>query len=128
MKTVARYSMLSEAHIALTRLHSAGVDAVIRDEFTITCDWFMSNAIGGVKIEVVEEDVAAAAEILRMPAPDEGVLKCPHCGGNDLAVRTLSVLGAALIILKVPIPLAYATVDCRRCGRAHYVRLDGARK
>ena len=125
MKTVASFLTVAEAHVALTRLHSAGLDAVIRDEFMVTFDWLCSNAIGGVKIEVVEEDVAAAREILALPASEEGVIHCPHCGSHDTRVRVLSVWGAICLALKLPIPMTRAIVDCRRCAKTHDVAIDG---
>jgi len=103
MKAVASFSTLAEAHLALTRLESAGVEAVIRDEFMVTADWLCSNATGGVKIEVVEDDFAAARAILALPAPEAGVLQCPHCGSHDLHVRVLSVLGVICVLLKLPL-------------------------
>jgi hypothetical protein len=126
MKTLAAYSTVTEAHVALCRLQSAGVEGVIRDEFMVTCDWLASNAVGGVKIEVIEEDFEAAREILLLPPPETGILVCPHCGASDTTVRTLSVFGAACIVLKLPFPMTRAIVDCRRCGKTHDVRMDGS--
>lgn len=49
MKKVAAFSTPAEAHVALTRLESAGIHAVVRDEFTVTFERFYSNANGGRK-------------------------------------------------------------------------------
>jgi hypothetical protein len=125
MKTIAAYSTPTEAHIALTRLASAGVDAAIRDEFTVTFGWWYSNAVGGVKIEVVEDDVADAREILALLPPEEGVLRCPFCGSRDIGVRVLSVFGAVCVFFKLPIPMTRAIVDCRACRKTHDVAIDG---
>lgn len=125
MKTIAAFSTPTEAHLALTRLQSAGIAAAIRDEFTVTFDWFMSNAIGGVKIEVPDEEVGAALEILRLPPPEEGVLRCPYCGSSDTSVRVLSVFGAVCLVLKIPIPMTRAVVDCRSCKKTHDAAIDG---
>jgi hypothetical protein len=125
MKTIAAFSTPMEAYLVLARLHSAGIDAVIRDEFLVTVDWFCSNAIGGVKIEVVEEDVDAAREIVRLPPPEEALLRCPYCGSSDTRVRVLSVFGAICIMLKLPIPMTRAIVDCRACRKTHDVAIDG---
>jgi hypothetical protein len=126
MKVVASFSTPAEAHVALTRLNSAGIDAAIRDEFTVTFDWLMSNAIGGVKIEVPDGDASAAREILALRPPEEGVLRCPHCGSVDTRVRVLSVFGAVCIMLKLPIPMTRAIVDCRSCRRTHDVARNGS--
>src|SRR5438874_564570 len=125
MKVVASFSTPTEAHVAMTRLASAGIYAGIRDEFTITFDWFMSNAIGGVKIEVADEDFSTARDILALPPSEEGVLGCPHCGSSDTRVRVLSVFGAVCIVLKLPIPMSRAIVDCRACSKTHDVAMNG---
>lgn len=125
MKTVAAFSTPAEAHVVLTGLESAGIQAVIRDEFTVTLDWYMSNAIGGVKIEVPEEDAVAALQILRLPPSESGVLRCPHCDSSDTSVRVLSVFGVICIVLKLPMPMTRAVVDCRRCKKTHWVAING---
>lgn len=125
MKTIASFSTPAEAHVAMSRLISAGIAAAIRDEHTIALDWLVSNAIGGVKIEVPEDEVAAAREILELPPPDAGVLRCPYCGSHEAQVRVLSAFGAACVILKLPIPLPSATVDCRNCKKSYKVALNG---
>jgi hypothetical protein len=125
MKVVSTYSTPAEAHVALSRLESAGIDAVIRDEFTVTFDWFYSNAIGGVKIEVVEEDETAAREILALPPSEDGLIHCPHCGSADSSVRVLSVFGAFCAFVGIPIPMTRAWVDCRSCKNTYDVPLNG---
>ena len=125
MKIVSTYSTPAEAHVALSRLESAGIDAVTRDEFTVTFNWFYSNAIGGVKIEVIDEDAAAAREILTLPPAEDGLIRCPHCGSADSSVRTLSVFGAFCLVFKIPIPMTRAFVDCRSCKKTFDVPLNG---
>lgn len=125
MKTIAAFSTPAEAHVVLTRLQSAGIRAAIRDEFTVTFDWFMSNAIGGVKIEVPEDDFEAALQILALPPSDEGVLRCPYCGSSDTAVRVLSAFGVICMLLKLPIPMTRVVVDCRSCKKTHDAAIDG---
>ena len=41
-------------------LEGSGIDAVVRDGNTVAADWALSNAIGGVKVDVAEEDAALA--------------------------------------------------------------------
>ncbi|MGC4072780.1 MAG: DUF2007 domain-containing protein [Nibricoccus sp.] len=125
MRVVAAYSTPSEAHIARSRLESAGINAVVRDEFTVTFNWLYSNAVGGVKIEVIDEEEAAAREILGLPASEPGLILCPHCGSPDSSVRVLSVFGAICIFLKIPIPMTRAFVDCRSCKKTYDVPISG---
>ncbi len=125
MRTVAAYSTPAEAHVAITRLESAGIVAGIRDEIMITLDWTVSNAVGGVKIEVPDEEAEAAREILGLTPPEEGVLHCPHCGAADGRVRVLSGFALVCVLVKLPIPMTRAVVDCRRCRKCYDVPRDG---
>ncbi len=125
MRVVSTFSTPAEAHVALSRLESAGIKAVVRDEFTVTFNWLYSDAIGGVKLEVPDDDEAAAREILALPASEPGLIQCPHCGSSHASVRTLSVFGAVCLLFKIPVPMTRAFVDCRSCGKTHDVPLDG---
>ncbi|EIP96786.1 hypothetical protein OpiT1DRAFT_01210 [Opitutaceae bacterium TAV1] len=125
MRTVATFSTPAEAHMAATRLESAGIPVFIRDENTVTFDWLLSNAVGGVKIEVEEDDWADARRILTLPQSEKGILACPFCGSGDTRVRVLNAWGAVCMMLKLPFPQRRATVDCMNCRRTHRVRIDG---
>ena len=125
MRVVATYSTPAEAHVALSRLESAGIQAAVRDEFTVTFNWLYSDAVGGVKLEVPDDDAPDAREILALPAPEPGLIQCPHCGSPHASVRTLSVFGAFCLLLKIPIPMTRAFVDCRSCGKTYDVPLNG---
>jgi len=125
MKTIATFSTPAEAHLALARLASAGIEAAVRDEFTVELNWLYSNAVGGVKIEVFGEDVADARAILALRPTEEGLLRCPFCGSSDTTVRVLNAFGALCIFLKLPIPMTRAVVDCRACRKTHDAAIDG---
>lgn len=62
--TVARCSLPVEAYAIRLRLESAGIPVVLADEFTVTMDWLLSNAIGGVKVQVREDDLRQANQVL----------------------------------------------------------------
>ncbi|GAL10927.1 hypothetical protein JCM19233_1912 [Vibrio astriarenae] len=64
MIVVARFSFPHEAHIAKANLESAGIESFIADEHTVNTQWLYSNAIGGVRLMVSEEDLEEATEIL----------------------------------------------------------------
>jgi hypothetical protein len=70
MVVVATFSKPEEAHLLRMRLEAGGIQAFIRDENTIQIDWLYSNALGGVRVEVAEEDEAADRELL---AADHGL-------------------------------------------------------
>ncbi|MBW8782506.1 MAG: DUF2007 domain-containing protein [Verrucomicrobia bacterium] len=64
MKTIAAFSKAEDAHLLRARLEGNGIAAYVRDEYMVTLDWMYSNAIGGVKVEVSDEDYPAAVEFL----------------------------------------------------------------
>lgn len=125
MKTVAAFSTPAEAHLAVSHLAGSGVTAVIRDEYMVTVDWFTSNAIGGVKVQVDEADWIDAREILAVPHAGDGLIRCPFCGSGDTKVRVLSLRAAVCMLFNLPIPLKRASVDCMDCKKTHSVRIDG---
>ncbi len=125
MKTVAAYDTPMEAHLARAKLEGSGIDAELRDENFVTFNWLGSYAVGGVRVQVPDGDVPVAREILGLPPEAEALLRCPHCGSSDTHVRPLSVFGAICLLLKLPIPMTRAIVDCHAGRRTHDAPLDG---
>ena len=68
--TVRQFRDLPEALLAKGSLESAGIEAYLIDDNMIRMDWFISNLLGGIKLKVRPEDVAAANEILDQPPPE----------------------------------------------------------
>lgn len=62
--TLRQYVSAQEAWLAKSVLDSAGIRCFLFDENVVRLDWFLSNAIGGIKLRVRQEDVAAAAALL----------------------------------------------------------------
>ena len=60
MLTVARLETPEEAHLLRNYLEAEGITAFLFDEFTIQVAWYLSNAIGGVRIVVQEGDCGDA--------------------------------------------------------------------
>jgi hypothetical protein len=64
MVTIASLSKPEEAHMLRMRLEAAGFPAYVQDEHLIQIDWLLSNAIGGVRVQVAEDDLPAVKEFL----------------------------------------------------------------
>ncbi|GEM_PF-1517613 len=62
--TLTKCSLPGEAHAIRVRLESEGVPVFLFDEFTVTMDWLLSNAIGGIKVQVPEPHLERARTIL----------------------------------------------------------------
>ncbi len=62
--TLRTYINPIDAELARTQLDLAGIEAAVQDQHLVSIQWLYSNAIGGVKVKVDEEDLSAAREIL----------------------------------------------------------------
>jgi hypothetical protein len=70
VKTLASFSQPMGAYLLRARLESNGIAAFVRDENMIALDWFYSNAVGGVKIDVADEDYDRALQVLEESGPE----------------------------------------------------------
>lgn len=70
MKTLAAFDKPIDAHMLIARLEGNGIAAFARDEHMVTLDWLAANAIGGIKVDVADEDYERAVAVMNAP-PDE---------------------------------------------------------
>jgi hypothetical protein len=123
VKTIATFSKPEEAHLFRTRLEAAGIPAYVQDEHFIQMDWLYSNAIGGVRVQIADEDLAAAREFLAadspQPSPEAVDVICPKCGSchtaPDERFRRISFL--SLLLISFPLLLARHRWRCASCGQ-----------
>ena len=99
MKTVAAFSTLAEAHLFCAHLGGSGIDASLRDEHTINADWLLSNALGGVKVEVDENDFEEAATIARAFATDAVAARRPVAPRKHRAARYRKIMGCLFLVI-----------------------------
>ena len=64
MTTIATFTKPEDAHLLRMRIEAGGIPAFIQDENLVQIDWLLANAIGGVRVQVADEDVAAARALL----------------------------------------------------------------
>ena len=108
LATIGTYGDSVLANIMKAKLEAAGIDCVLMDENTvniITINPEYTRQFGSIKLQVREEDVKAAKEILAIttdespveePAIDEGPT-CPYCGSED----TIVALGHSNVFVAV---------------------------
>jgi predicted RNA-binding Zn-ribbon protein involved in translation (DUF1610 family) len=111
------------ASITLTKLQDAGVECYLKDEHTVTIDPILSNAIGGIKLVVKEQDAEEAKKILQQF--DEEYLqsvKCPQCGAAQITLVTKP--GASNFITAIFTWMfssyAVAAENIYQCGKCGY--------
>jgi len=89
--TIATFDFPAEAETQKIRLEHSGIRAFLSDNNLVGMNWFLSNAVGGVKLQVAAEDADRANRILersqaaRTPpadeAPEENIaFACQECG------------------------------------------------
>ena len=61
---IRSYRDVTEAMVDRTTLESAGIKCFLYDDNLIRLDWFVSNAIGGAKLVVSQNEAAEALKIL----------------------------------------------------------------
>jgi hypothetical protein len=57
------------AHIAMGRLKEEYINCYLQDEYSVTIDPILSNAIGGIKLMVAESQAQRAYDLLK-PSED----------------------------------------------------------
>jgi len=82
--TVATFATPEQAHIACNALREFGLPARLDDDVIVGLAWHLGTALGGVKVKVPEEHVAAAREFLGYA--DEG--EAEPDGDEAAAART----------------------------------------
>ncbi|MEO5911269.1 MAG: DUF2007 domain-containing protein [Pelobium sp.] len=135
--TIRAYIYPHEAQMAKSILEAEGINSFLKDELTIQTNNFYSNALGGVKLQVPEEDLKSAFEILKDSGFDiEGNLsqgepviltknnetdltKCPFCGSvNLLKFKYPDKLSAfVFLVLGFLIPSSKRSYKCADCDK-----------
>ncbi|MBI2678971.1 MAG: DUF2007 domain-containing protein [Candidatus Koribacter versatilis] len=122
----ARFRDLPAALLAKGSLESAGIESVLFNENMVRMDWFYSNLVGGIVLQVAPEDLEAAREILTQPPdnfePDTGGAftqpECPNCHSREVDSPGQDTGARAALLWATTIPLPFENRDwkCEDCG------------
>lgn len=91
---LAVFEYSTEAHLVRSKLSSEGIRTMLMDEKTIDTDPLISQAIGGVKLLIHNEDLDKAVSIyneIRTYEKDEKGedLFCTSCSSNQILIAPL---------------------------------------
>jgi hypothetical protein len=113
--TVRQFRDLPEALLAKGSLESAGIECFLADENLVRLDWFISNFIGGIKLNVHAADAANAQKLLDEPILEglyvQGIglyeqPRCPRCQSLDVNFQELDrPIAYMSAFLRVPMPV-----------------------
>lgn len=100
--TIRTFQNYFTAHILLGKFRDAGIECFLKDEFTVTVDPILSNAVGGIKLIVKKEDEKEANLLLELF--DESYRQnavCPKCGSKTIELvpkKTTANMATAILM------------------------------
>lgn len=126
MIVIKKFSELNKAYIAKASLEAAGIDCFLADEHTTNLG-FYTQAIGGARLFVNEDDVDKAMEILGYDfsadveakfSEDEPAYQCPACQSDNLIEQSKGELPIFICILLLGLPFLFFRrgYQCQNCG------------
>jgi len=138
LKTIITFTLPQDAYLAKGYLESEGVETFILDELTAQVYNFYSNAIGGVKLQVNEEDYENGLRILQKGGYinsdekkeenkieivhlDKSVDKkiCPFCKSDNIGKKKEpNLFTVILLIFKILFPIFKRSYICYDCNKA----------
>ncbi|MDD2600664.1 MAG: DUF2007 domain-containing protein [Kiritimatiellae bacterium] len=121
MKTLTTVSWMSEADLLCSRLATYGIKTNIPDQSTASVLPLLGNAMGGIRIQVNDEDFDKAVSTLReiqSTSTDNKKTFCPKCGSSKVKYRRESWMFFACLIIFMGIPLLWLKkkFHCNSCG------------
>lgn len=117
-----------EANIVKGRLEDNGINCYLGDEHTLTLNPLYTQALGGIKLHILEEDLEKAESLLsedvQLPVEDipESTRTCPSChstnvgfGGATKKRFGLLTMAVSLLLMIYPFKVNKAW-HCYKCG------------
>ena len=126
--TLWRYRDLPEALVAKAKLDSEGLWCFLADENIVRLNWFWSNLMGGVKLQVEDTNGEAAMTLLSediptaFPSEEVGEVyrqpECPSCHSRDVAFEPVhkKIALVCLQVLALPVWIPKRSWKCEDCG------------
>ncbi len=126
--TLQHFRDIPEALLAKGKLESSGIACVLADGNLVRMDWLLSNAIGGLRLQVRREDVESARALLAEPIPPEFSVddagepyeqpRCPKCYSLDIGFEKLDRFWTygLWLLLQFPVPIRKDNWKCYTCG------------
>jgi predicted RNA-binding Zn-ribbon protein involved in translation (DUF1610 family) len=124
---IAAFQYSSEASIFKGKLESEGIRVFMRDNNTVDANPMYSNAIGGIKLFVKNEDFDKAKTVLSEISEyslneNNELIKCPECGAEKIEMvtsikdlKTLIAFIFSLLFVLMPIYSKHR-FKCDKCN------------
>jgi hypothetical protein len=131
LATVERQQNPWDAYVIRALLESEGIPATVADEYQIWANWQMSQALGGVKVQVPASHRAEALAVLaayrrgefEAALEDElqvSAVTCPACQSRDIVTIPSPMwalfIATMFVFVGVFFPSGERGQCCKQCG------------
>jgi hypothetical protein len=106
--TIAVFQYPAEAYVLKAKLEAYDIPVFLRDEFTVQSHNFYSNAVGGVKLQVMESDVDKAKDLItstelieEQDIPDSENLVFDSPAKNSFNILTIVLIALLVVALAI---------------------------
>lgn len=98
--TLTTFTYATEAYVLVAKLDAEGIKSVLKNEHLLSTQQFLSNAVGGLDVQVADADLERARAILKQmnedkAAADKGkqifskdyekvLIYCPECESSNV--------------------------------------------
>lgn len=126
------YETALEANRDKQILAENDINSFIANEQLIQSDWLLSQAVGGIQLQVFEENLEKAQQVLQdykdneqyslevehTIADPEFDFVCPKCGSNHIYQdeKLGGTFGISMLVLGLPVKIPSNLYHCYYCG------------
>lgn len=114
--------------MARAKLEADGIECFLADENMIRLNWFQSDALGRLRLQLLQENAVAAMEVLAAEIPagfsaeeigeEYNQPRCPNCGSLDVNFQEYSKLSLAILwLFALPVPIFKNRWKCEDCRK-----------
>src|SRR5882672_281861 len=134
--TLWKYRDLPEALVVQSKLEFYAQTCFLADENIVRLNWFLSNAVGGMRLQVEVTNREAAVSLLTEDIPADFTVdevgeeyqqpECPTCHSRDVTFRPIfkGIALLALWLVSLPVWIPKRSWHCEKCGHNWKAKYD----
>ena len=125
LAVVASFTKIHEAYFAKNELVLEGIGSFVFDEYIIGAHPFYSNAVGGVKLVVPDEEIEKAKPIVykyqerQKEYLDSLSQRCPNCNSSNIRQKSIFHIVLSIVcifVFGIIWVVFYRKSKCNECG------------
>ena len=124
-ETIEIFDDYLAANFAKQKLEENDIYCYLADENTVTMQWTLKNAMGGIRLRVTTADKEKALKILKEQSEgltvdhqiesNSGEVICPNCQSNNVGTEKFSKTSIGLTWLLLGFPFPFRLRKDHRC-------------